>query len=44
MEQEFTSKNTSINKDRLPSIYHLDLHDMTILDYGCGKHTEKMLE
>ena len=44
MKQEFTSKDTSINKDRLPSIYHLDLHDMTILDYGCGKYTEKMLE
>lgn len=51
MEQEFTSKNTSINSTKLPSIYHnrhftrcvQSIIDTTgtccIIDYGCGKYT-----
>lgn len=41
MKQQFTSKNTSINTKRLPTIYsklNLErLRDKTIFDYGSGK-------
>jgi len=45
INQTYTSAETSINETRLPAIYgkfekQFDLHDCTILDYGCGKYTE----
>lgn len=52
MGQEFTSKNTSINSTKLPSIYHNryftryvqsiidNKGTCCIIDYGCGKYTD----
>lgn len=52
MKQEFTSKNTSINSAKLPSIYHNryftryvqsiidNKGTCCIVDYGCGKYTD----
>ena len=53
--QEFTSKNTSVNKAKLPAIYNkLNWEvinatnkayavDNTVIDYGCGKHTNHII-
>ena len=41
-EQAYTSANTSINHDKLPAVFGKlkDLHNVSILDYGCGKYPE----
>ena len=43
-KQEFTSKNTSMNKLKLPRLFHYidydKLRGKTILDIGCGQYTE----
>lgn len=41
-EQSFTSANTSINRDKLPAVFGKlkDVHDVSILDFGCGKYPE----
>lgn len=56
MIQEFTSKNTSINKGKLPAIYgKLNWEiieatnqsygvDNTVIDYGCGKYTQHIID
>lgn len=47
MSQNFTSANTSINRDKLPALFHhIDLSKCmlqccgAVLDYGCGKYTD----
>ena len=50
MAQNYTSKDTSINRTKLPSIYRKlgdKIRGKRILDYGCGKyvdHIEKYLD
>lgn len=46
MGQNFTSAATSINVNKLPSLYNkVDLpKGKTIIDYGCGKYTEHIKE
>ena len=50
MAQNFSSKGTSINKTKLPSIYRKlgsKIQGKRVLDYGCGRyvdHIEKYLE
>lgn len=39
--QQFTSKNTSINSTKLPTVYRKATFSAPyVLDYGCGKYTE----
>lgn len=41
MAQTFTSKTTSINKDKLPAVYgKASFRSRMIMDYGCGRYTE----
>ena len=43
MAQNFSSKGTSINRDKLPAIYRKlgdKIRGMRVLDYGCGRYTE----
>ena len=46
MKQEFTSANTSINKNKLPVIYNrADIPSgSSVLDYGCGRHINHLRE
>lgn len=48
MAQNFTSKDTSINKGKLPAIYRKlsdkVLRFKTVIEYGCGKYTEHIRE
>ena len=49
MKQTFTSAATSINKSKVPALYHkinfsvleglLPFNGLTILDYGCGQYS-----
>jgi len=45
MKQNYTSANTSVNKDKLPAVYSkvdflamATCFGMNVLDYGCGKY------
>lgn len=39
--QTYTSKNTSINREKLPAVYRkVKFRSRIVLDYGCGKYTE----
>ena len=39
--QTYTSRNTSINRDKLPAVFRkASFNSRIILDYGCGKYTE----
>ena len=45
MEQKYTSRNTSINKNKIPKIYAYQIpKGKSVLDYGCGKYTEHIEE
>ena len=48
MEQKYTSKNTSVNKTKLPLVYSkIDwskLKGKKVLDYGAGKYTDHIRE
>lgn len=38
--QKYTSKATSINRDKLPAVYgKVSFRGSFVLDYGCGKYT-----
>lgn len=40
MAQNYTSANTSINKNKLPAVYRkVTITTPFVLDYGCGKYT-----
>lgn len=40
--QNYTSRNTSINREKLPAVYRKvkQFRSRIVLDYGCGKYTE----
>lgn len=41
MAQGYTSKATSINRNKLPAVYRkVQLSAPYVLDYGCGKYTD----
>lgn len=45
--QSFTSRNTSINSNRLPAVYKRILTDQTprtIFDFGCGRFTDRITD
>ena len=47
MAQSFTSKDTSINKGKLPAIYRKlgnKIRGMRVLDYGCGRYVDHIRE
>lgn len=48
MEKVITSKNTSINKDKIPAIYSTlakhGIYGTHIFDVGCGKYTKHIKE
>ena len=47
MAQNFTSKGTSINKEKLPAIYRKlgnKIRGMRVLDYGCGRYVDHIRE
>lgn len=43
MGQRYSSKDTSINRTKLPRIYTADIPPgATVLDYGCGKYVDHL--
>lgn len=47
MAQNFTSKDTSINKGKLPAIYRKlgdKIRGKRVLDYGCGRYVDHIRE
>lgn len=45
MAQTYTSKATSINRDKLPVVYRkVSFRGRTVLDYGCGKYIEHIVK
>lgn len=41
--QTFTSKGTSINRDKLPRVYRFPFPaGSVVVDYGCGRYTEHL--
>lgn len=44
--QQFSSANTSINSSKLPRLYNIinGLTHCTVVDYGCGKYTDHIID
>lgn len=43
--QTYTSKATSINKEKLPAVYRkASISAPVVFDYGCGKYTDHIME
>ena len=45
MAQTYTSRETSINRKKLPAVYgKAELNARNVFDYGCGRYTEHIRE